>query len=82
MYDNAMKARTDYINDMEGSREEGRVEGRVEGEKSVLAKQLQLKFGKSADKYIELVFKADEKKIQNWLALILTANKINDVFED
>ena len=60
-------------------REEGRQEGRQEGAAAILAKQLQLKFGTSADDRLE---GASAELLERWSARILTAESLADVFAE
>lgn len=62
-------------------REEGREEGRQEGEARVLLRLLRLKFGPLAEEVEEQVRGADAEQLLGWSERVLTAERLEDVFQ-
>lgn len=65
----------------EGYRE-GYREGLQEGEARILLRQLRLKFGPLGAEIEELVHSADADRLLEWSEQILTAERLQDVFQD
>jgi hypothetical protein len=63
-------------------REEGRQEGRQEGEARLLLRLLRLKFGPLATDVEERVRSADAERLLDWGERLLTAESLQDVFQD
>ncbi|MFO7561363.1 MAG: Rpn family recombination-promoting nuclease/putative transposase [Enhygromyxa sp.] len=61
---------------------EGRAEGRAEGRVLALCRQLQIKFGEIADEYRHRLDAATEEQLDNYLARVLSAQTIEEVFAD
>lgn len=61
-------------------REEGRQEGRQEGEATLLLRQLEQKFGRIDPKTRKRVQSADSERLLDWATRILTAERLEDVF--
>lgn len=63
------------------SHAEGRVEGRAEKARSILLRQLQLKFGALSADVVERVGAAEEPELDRWSDRVLTATTLDEVFE-
>jgi len=69
----------------EGHREgrrEGRREGQAEGERTILLKQLALKFGALDPSVQARVAAASLEKLERWAERILTAERLEAVLEE
>jgi predicted transposase YdaD len=62
--------------------EEGRKEGIKEGERTMLLKQLGLKFGALPEPVLQRVRAASELDIERWAERILIAQTLDEVFAD
>lgn len=63
-------------------RQEGRQEGRREGEVALLLGQLEHKFGQVDAKTRKRVQRADTERLLDWGKRVLTAERLEDVFEN
>jgi flagellar biosynthesis/type III secretory pathway protein FliH len=63
-------------------REEGRREGQQEGERSLLRRQLEMKFGALSDREQKLLLQADSSQLIKWSEQILNAESIADALRD
>ena len=61
-------------------REEGREEGLVKGEAQALLKQIKLKFGASPEWVEAKLNDADAAQLDRWVARVLTASSIDELF--
>jgi hypothetical protein len=59
-----------------------REEGRQEGEARVVLQLLRLKFGTLAPEIVERVSSADADRLLGWSERILTAERLQDIFQD
>ena len=66
----------------EEGKAEGWQEGKAEGEAEVLLEQLQVAFGSVPEKFRRLIDEADSAQLLIWAKRLLTAKKIEDVFQD
>ncbi len=63
-------------------REKGRREGRQEGESALLLRQLEARFGPLDSEIVERVQAADADRLLAWGERILSAERLEDVFDD
>jgi predicted transposase YdaD len=61
--------------------QKGLQQGRQEGEAAVLLRQLTLKFGPPAEAVRARIAAADADTLLDWSARILTAERVDDLFE-
>ncbi len=66
---------------LEEGREEGRAEGRLEERRSLVMKQLVLKFGPATAEVERRVAKASADELERWAERVLTAARIEEVWE-
>ena len=66
---------------LEQGLEQGRQEGRQEGEAAILLRLLTLKFGPPAEAVRARIAAADADTLLEWSARILTAERVDDLFE-
>lgn len=62
--------------------QEGLQKGRQEGQMATFVTLLQLCFGEIPKNYQTLIAQGDEQKIKYWLARVLTAKTLKEVFEE
>ncbi len=67
---------------IEKGREEGHEEGVLAGEALILTRQLKLKFGTIDATILQRVSEADSKTLLRWGDRVLTAEALDDIFED
>ncbi len=63
-------------------RREGRREGKHEGTANMLRQLLEHKFGSLEERIVRQLQVADDRQLQEWGKRILTAKKLNDIFDN
>ena len=60
----------------------GELRGELRGQRSVLTKQLRLKFGSVPASYLKRVAQADVRELEVWAGRVLTASRLDQVIDD